>query len=798
MTTGLPLCPDCRAQLTGATSCPECGLRLLGPTAARLWQVDQQLAALGAERVHLLDALRTGGAPPSLVEVPALVPPPLVRKETSPQQVQNTLLALGALLLALAGVVFAAVTYQHVGASGRAGILLLLTAVAAATPVRLVGRGLTASAEAVTAVALVLGVTDAWALRRAGLGGNLHVQTYSAIATLVLALAAGALAQATPLRASRLGAVGLAHLPVVFILARAGASLPAVGVTFVAVAVVDLLVATHPRVPGDVRRLSSGLAALAVLVTLSTSVAAIANDDRAGSLGLLSLAVLAAAAAHRVTEATARSLVSAVVVPLLAGAAWASVRPELTVDQQPLVVMAVALLALQVTALLPTARRTGPTVGSLVVVGAALVSVGESVLLALASPFTWLTQPWTFTGSDVRDAFVGDRWNGTVVTLVVLAAAAGAVLATGAVLDRIDDLAVPAAVLLLPTAIVLPLGLSTSFPVALATVVGVGIALAAGGLTLYQRQKVLALALVGTGFSTILLGAVWSVADHDATLVVLPVAALVAAGLAVRLPGFLSASAAVLLGAELAASGASRNLAPEQIGGLLLVAPTVAAGASYLLRGAHRLGLEAAAAVLAVTAVLLAVDDPGWLSWTLATDGLLCLAVAIRADRRYVGVAGGLLLSASSWVRLADANVHAPEPYVAPLALAALLFGYLRRRQGPGTGSFEAYGAGLSMALVPSLLKAFGDEDPTRSLLLLVVAAAVVLLGAKDRLQAPLVLGATVIVLDGLHLLAPYASAMPRWTLLAGAGTLLVVVGATYEQRLRDVSRLKQTYDSWG
>jgi hypothetical protein len=148
-------------------------------------------------------------------------------------------------------------------------------------------------------------------------------------------------------------------------------------------------------------------------------------------------------------------------------------------------------------------------------------------------------------------------------------------------------------------------------------------------------------------------------------------------------------------------------------------------------------------------------------------------------------------------VRLADADVHAPEPYAVPLALAALLFGFLRRRQSPGTSSFEAFGAGLSLVLVPSLLKAFTDQDPTRSLLLLVVAGAVVLVGAKERLQAPLVIGAAVVVLDGLHLLAPYASALPRWTLLAAAGTLLVALGATYEQRLRDVTRLRQSFDSW-
>lgn len=191
------------------------------------------------------------------------------------------------------------------------------------------------------------------------------------------------------------------------------------------------------------------------------------------------------------------------------------------------------------------------------------------------------------------------------------------------------------------------------------------------------------------------------------------------------------------------------------MGGLLLLAPAVCVALSFVLRGAHRLGVEGAAAALAATSVVLAVEDPGWLSWTLAATGLLGLALAIHPDRREIGLVGGLLLSASSWVRLADAHVHAPEPYVAPLAVAALLFGYLRRRTQPALSSFAAYRAGLSIALVPSLLKALGDPTPTRGLLLLVVSAGVVVAGVHDRLRATLVIGGSVLAVDAPHLLAP-------------------------------------------
>jgi hypothetical protein len=198
--------------------------------------------------------------------------------------------------------------------------------------------------------------------------------------------------------------------------------------------------------------------------------------------------------------------------------------------------------------------------------------------------------------------------------------------------------------------------------------------------------------------------------------------------------------------------------------------------------------------VTALAAALLAVGDAGWLSWTLAGLGLLALAGALRPDRRRLALAGGLLLAASSWVRLAEAGVEHPEPYVVPLALVALLLGHLRRRAVPGTGSFPAYGAGLSALLLPSLVAALLGGPLWRPLVLAVVALVVVLLGARGRLQAPLLIGGAVLAADALRLLGPYAAALPRWLELALAGGLLLAVGATYEQRLRELADLRSRY----
>ncbi len=146
-------------------------------------------------------------------------------------------------------------------------------------------------------------------------------------------------------------------------------------------------------------------------------------------------------------------------------------------------------------------------------------------------------------------------------------------------------------------------------------------------------------------------------------------------------------------------------------------------------------------------------------------------------------------------MRLAAWDVGTPEAYTLPVTAPALLVGALRRRADTRVSSWTAYGPGLAATLLPSLVTAWGDPHGTRPLLLGLAALAVTLLGARHRLQAPLLLGGTVLALDALHELAPYlvqvTDALPRWVPPALAGLLLLAIGATYERRLRDARRMR-------
>jgi trimeric autotransporter adhesin len=72
-----------------------------------------------------------------------------------------------------------------------------------------------------------------------------------------------------------------------------------------------------------------------------------------------------------------------------------------------------------------------------------------------------------------------------------------------------------------------------------------------------------------------------------------------------------------------------------------------------------------------------------------------------------------------------------------------------------------------------------------------VLGGAVVLAGARLRLQAPLVLGAVVLAAHAVVHLAPYVAALYAqaglWVTLACVGAVLLTVGAQYERRLNQV-----------
>lgn len=836
-------CPDCESGLPASpASCPECALPLRGPLVDRLWQLSLQTADLLRERQTVIKALRTPAyAAPAVVgtaggggagwagtaeSMPSLLPsperlwstPPLEpqpREKVTSRQIQHLLLSLGVLLLAVAAVIFTVVAWGRVGIGGRTAILATLTFASAFGTRFAHRRELPGTAEALATLTTALLLLDAYGIREndlAGAGGS-KADAYWATVLGVLAVLAFAAHQVVPLRMLRIVAAVAVQLP-----------LPVLADRLDSAAATDALLAQGTVVLAAVRWVRPTSARLLLMVggglayvgsAINAAVLAYGDDPTgprvgvlAGAclLGLVAVSALALAWQHRGT-AGAPEVTTAVAAAAVLGAAHAPMHREWAHDSATaggVALLLAAAVLLTAFARLPRQWRDGP----LVVVGlggvAALLDVAEPVTRALTGPFHWLKDPWSQPlDSDARE-LLGTTWphEGTVALALGLLTAAAVLIGIRLRAGTAGGVAgVAAGALATMTAVVLPVATEAPYLVAVLGLVATGCALLVWA-ALSRHHALVAICLAGAGTVAAGIGLVWSLAARTATPLAL-LGVLVAAG-AVRafgardLRGLVATPVAAL--AVIAQAGVLTRIADQS----RPVAGTVAViVAGFLAVGAGLIGEEMERRVLKLTALggaavafLTVTDDAIWTSNALLAGGGAAALLALRKDRHPVGWLGGVLLTLSSWVRLAHADVEQPEAYTVGPAVALLVVGWFARRRNASTdasgelSSWQAYGAGLTAGLLPSLAVTLGNDDLARPLLLGGIALVVLLAGVRYRLQAPLVLGGAVLALDAVILLGPYAAAAPRWVSIGGAGLVLLVLGTTFERRLRDVRRV--------
>ncbi|MEU4421868.1 hypothetical protein AB0F81_14680 [Actinoplanes sp. NPDC024001] len=174
--------------------------------------------------------------------------PPLATMEHGPeassQSVQNILLALGALLLGVAAVVFAGVAVSNPFA--RTLILALATGIALTVAPGVARRGLTSTGETIAAVGLILLPMTLYALHGSPLAGgpDVPVALYLGLTFAITAVAGFVYAGLTRLAAPRYATV-IATQPVAPLLAYPMIQSPAGwGLALTTVAVLDLLLLT--------------------------------------------------------------------------------------------------------------------------------------------------------------------------------------------------------------------------------------------------------------------------------------------------------------------------------------------------------------------------------------------------------------------------------------------------------------------------------------------------------------------------------------------------------------------------
>ncbi|MER5212840.1 hypothetical protein ABT063_20245 [Streptomyces sp. NPDC002838] len=791
-------------------------LRLLD---AELWQLDARRAQLLARRAWLLAALHRAQ--------PAPVAPP--RPEAAAPSVQNVLLLLGGVLLTIAAAVFTLVSWGHLGIAGRALVLGAVTLAALAVPAVLLKRGLRSTAESVAGLGLALTVLDAYALHEVALAGT-DGAGYAAVASAVLGatwLAYGLLPGTAGLRLPLPAALAAAQLPLLLWALAAGADPYGITAALLVTAGVDTVVALRVTA-GSVRAVGAvgayGMGALGVLTAgwLSWTATGPSAAARPAALLTLGAAIALGAAWHGGRTAVRETgdpeggahapgqkhslglaITSGLLMVAALGGPARSVLPEMWTVPAHLA-CGIALLATVLAGRLPDAVRQGLARASGAVQALAVLWALPVVGVAVLGPAGWAEHAWTGTPSDVRAAVTVEApWPPDAAAAPVVLAAVAAVLAL-AVRDtawrsraRTGTLGlIWATALVLPAVLELPYsgGLLVQGMTTAGALAAAAYAREATPDTEGRRLTALVLALI-TSFSLALL----SLASQTATLVVLCALTALFASASWRAHlAPVTAPAALAYAAALAsATGAAADWQPQYTALLVLAVPVAAALLAARLGDSRAaVPVEVAGAAAGLLAIGLAAGDPPMLALVLALCAVITAGTAIRPGRRLLAYASAALFVLATWVRLASWDVDTPEAYTLPVTVPALLVGALRRHRDTQASSWTAYGPGLAATLVPSLVTAWGDPHWTRPLLLGAAALLVTLLGARHHLQAPLLLGGSVLALVALHELAPYlvqvTGALPRWVPPALAGLLLLALGATYEQRIRDVRRVRE------
>ena len=838
-------CPACGTGAGGERYCTRCGFELGGPAAAelrvlleRVRTTDRELAAISARRqVAASDyerrraALRSAVAPSGTVESPAAEAAwSGTRREVSPDRVRNTLLWLGTALLALSALTFTAVAWTRLDDGGRALLLAAVTIAATFLAVAAAHR-LPATGEALSGLAIALAIIDCYALRRAGVGAGLSGVAWWSIGTAGVAGFAGALGSRTGPRTTRFAVATLLPVSAVLIVTTAcsAAWSIAIGLAFVAVVLVlveeRFLSRVHDAMLCGLVRVEALLVWVAATIAAAVGIFDGAGTSPSAALGeriLPALAVLALGAAPACRVVMARQASSPRLIAAMVGAASvvgaALVLLAAIFDASG---MAIAAAVLGAVTIVMAGRMPEPWRGGAAATGAAvsvpglLVAIGY-LQIAMFAPLGWFQDPWNGSASaTARDVFAGPETRSslevTMTSVVVLLLAAGAAVAAGTtgggrrrIVARGPALvgaafAGMAAVVLLPLAAGASVTVASVLTATACSITIVGFAVASAP----DRDRTLFAVTLGALPAIAAIG--WAAVTPGLTLTALAVflvAATTASAIGRSEPlrtvhaAFAGAAAIGLAG--LAVAAANAGTAPAGFAAAT-VSVVIAVAAAVRGNGTPRgRSLEWVGAVGFFVGALFAATSPAWLAgaFTIAVPAFAFAAIEPVRRIRY-GTAAAVAALGATWAWLAAADVGVIEAYTLPAALAAAIVGEFASTRKPGR-SFLTLGPAIVLAFGPTLTLAVQQDDVLRAVLVGVSAFALVLVGAQRRLQAPLVLGAIVLLVLGIDTLGPAAARLPRWIALAVPGAILLWVGATFERRREAARAAMERFTKFG
>ncbi|GGN76279.1 hypothetical protein GCM10010112_48310 [Actinoplanes lobatus] len=448
MTTTYP-CPHCGAPASLDGGCPACGAGP-DPDAAEVIRIDGELDGLQRElhaartlvadldrriqdargrRASLAARVVARRAPVVTAPPPSFTPPPApAEPRLSTLTVQNVLFTLGGLLLVVAAAVFTAVAWAQVGVTGRALLLAGATVAVLAVPPFAVRRGLTAAAETLAAVGLLMILLDgyaAWAVDFLRVR-DLQPTGYAAAVLTVSALVSLGYSWPTRLHGPRIAALLLAQPVLPLLAAAAEADLAGWSLAFTGTLVLDIAVLRiRPSrfatdVVGSLAHVCGALAAVAaggvalVHLIVQDAPADVAVAGVVLVLPTLALAGWAVLARIPLAQAITAGLALITVGVAATGWAWSMPGTGWPVTELAVVTLLLAGVAALLKPRLPVVAGRGPWVGALVAGGPAAVTVllgaASGAVRSMAAATPVFAAPWdravTGPGRDLLVALV--------------------------------------------------------------------------------------------------------------------------------------------------------------------------------------------------------------------------------------------------------------------------------------------------------------------------------------------------------------------------------------------------------
>ncbi|MDT5043912.1 MAG: hypothetical protein QOE51_4897 [Actinoplanes sp.] len=453
---------------------------------------------------------------------------------------------------------------------------------------------------------------------------------------------------------------------------------------------------------------------------------------------------------------------------------------------------------------------TGAVVVATIPTVLAMISIAPVLVAALVTPFQQLSHIWQGPVPELVNPPHGSA-DGTTVIAAVLLTVAVALAATGfggktseAVPVILPGLAIT--LLIAPIALNADWPASTSAALVVFTIAMLGLALTpppiASHAPLLRTTRaivfVIGLLAGGAGLAGALATKPLTLFTLGSAVAVGLVAAIVGRSSHARILGWLFAAVEGQFFVLTVALVAGLTPAWAAFGVLAVGAVLLIIEATLPRLGQPQYRREAATVewtgyASAVLAGALAYNSPSHLAALLAAWGAVMGLAAARngrshANRRMLFWLAMAFEIIGWWLFIALAEVALPEAYTLPFAALALLVGLLEVRQRPDLSSWAAYGPALLAAFVPTIGIVLATKAGNlRELLLLLGAVTTLIIGSRLRQQAPVVVGAITTAIAAIHFAMTLVG---PWTVLVPVGMVLLLLGATNENRRR-TDRLK-------